>query len=83
MLTIAHFSDLHYADETLPEVDACFRFAVDEAIRRRVDVAMITGDITDHALSAHFLAFAALARHIRRLADHCPVLLLQASETAG
>lgn len=77
MLTIAHFSDLHYADETLPEVDTCFRFAVDEAIRRCVDVAIITGDTTDHALPAHSPAFAALARNIRRLADHCPVLLLQ------
>ncbi|WBS00116.1 metallophosphatase family protein [Pseudoduganella sp. SL102] len=77
MLTIAHFSDLHYANETLAEVDPCFRFAVDEAIRRRVDVAIITGDTTDHALPAHSPAFAALARNIRRLADHCPVLLLQ------
>lgn len=77
MITIAHFSDLHYADETLSEVDPCFRFAVDEAIRRCVDVAIIAGDTTDHTLPAHSPAFAALARNIRRLADHCPVLLLQ------
>ncbi|SFV17823.1 metallophosphoesterase family protein [Pseudoduganella namucuonensis] len=77
MITIAHFSDLHYADDTLAEVGPCFAFAVDEAIRRGVDVAVITGDTTDHALPAHSPAFAALARQIRRLADHCPVLLLQ------
>ncbi|WP_395401029.1 exonuclease SbcCD subunit D [Pseudoduganella sp. UC29_106] len=76
-LSIAHFSDLHYADETLAEADRCFSHAVDEAIRRRVDAAIITGDTTDHALTAHSPAFFALARQIRRLADHCPVLMLQ------
>ncbi|MES2260568.1 MAG: metallophosphoesterase [Pseudomonadota bacterium] len=77
MITIAHFSDLHYADDTLAEVEHCFGHAVDEAIRHGADVAIITGDTTDHALPAHSPAFAALARQIRRLADHCPVLLLQ------
>jgi exonuclease SbcD len=76
-LQIAHFSDLHFADETLAEVDRCFTHAIDEAIRRHADVAIITGDTTDHALSAHSPAFIALARRIRRLADHCPVLMLQ------
>lgn len=76
-LIIAHFSDLHYAEETLVEADRCFTFAVDEAIHEGVDVAIITGDTTDHALSAHSPAVAALARQIRRLADHCPVLMLQ------
>jgi len=76
-LQIAHFSDLHYAEETLTEADRCFTFAVDEAIREGIDVAIVTGDTTDHALNAHSPAVAALARQIRRLADHCPVLMLQ------
>lgn len=76
-LRIAHFSDLHYANDTLAEVDPCFTHAVNEAIGRKVDVAVITGDSTDHALSVHAPAFTALARQIRRLADHCPVLMLQ------
>jgi DNA repair protein SbcD/Mre11 len=76
-LRIAHFSDLHYADETLAEVDRCFSHAVDHAIACRVDVAVITGDTTDHALNAHSPALVALARQIQRLADHCPVLMLQ------
>lgn len=76
-LHVAHFSDLHYADETLAEVDRCFGHAIDEAIARGADVAVITGDTTDHALNAHSPAFLALARQIKRLADHCPVLLLQ------
>lgn len=76
-LQIAHFSDLHYADETLSEVDRCFARAVDQAIAAGVAVAIITGDTTDHALNAHSPAVRALARQIQRLADHCPVLMLQ------
>lgn len=76
-LRIAHFSDLHYADETLAEVERCFSHAVDQAISNLVEVAIITGDTTDHALNAHSPALVALARQIQRLADHCPVLMLQ------
>ena len=76
-MRIAHFSDLHYAVSTLPEVDTCFTYAVEQAIARQAEVAVITGDTTDHALDAHSPALMALARQIRRLADHCPVLMLQ------
>jgi exonuclease SbcD len=77
MLTIAHFSDLHYSAKNLVEADRCFAAAVDDAIARRADVAVITGDSTDHALDLHSPAASALAGQIRRLADHCPVLMLQ------
>src|ERR1700675_4553277 len=77
MIKIAHFSDLHYAGKTLAESDRCFSFAVDEAIQRGVDCAVISGDSTDHALDVHTPAVEALARNVRRLADHCPVLMLQ------
>src|SRR6184192_4340063 len=77
MIRVAHFSDLHYAGATLTEVDRCFSFAVDTAIARGVDCAVISGDSTDHALEVHAPAVDALARNIRRLADHCPVLMLQ------
>jgi exonuclease SbcD len=77
MIRVAHFSDLHYAGATLTEVDRCFSFAVDAAIARGVDCAVISGDSTDHALEVHAPAVEALARNVRRLADHCPVLMLQ------
>lgn len=77
MLRVAHFSDLHYAGAALTEVDRCFSFAVDQAIARGVDCAVISGDSTDHALEVHAPAVEALARTVRRLADHCPVLMLQ------
>ena len=76
MMRVAHFSDLHYAGATLTEVDRCFSFAVDQAIARGVDCAVISGDSTDHALEVHAPAVEALARNIRRLADYCPVLML-------
>jgi exonuclease SbcD len=76
MIRLAHFSDLHYAGATLTEVDRCFSFAVDAAIARGVDCAVISGDSTDHALEVHAPAVAGLARNVRRLADHCPVLML-------
>jgi DNA repair protein SbcD/Mre11 len=76
MIRLAHFSDLHYAGATLTEVDRCFSFAVDAAIARGVDCAVISGDSTDHALEVHAPAVAALGRNVRRLVDHCPVLML-------
>lgn len=78
MFPVAHFSDLHYADGAqLIEVDRCFSFAVDDAIERGVKCAIVSGDATDHALDVHTPAIIALAKNIRRLADHCPVLMLQ------
>ena len=77
MIRIAQFSDLHYSEKNLTEADRCFGFAVDEAIRRGAEVSVISGDSTDHALDVHSPAVERLARQVRRLADHCPVLMLQ------
>ena len=77
MIRIAQFSDLHYSARNLVEADRCFRHAVDRAIALKVDAAVVSGDSTDHALDLHSPAVERLARNIRRLADHCPVLMLQ------
>ena len=77
MIRIAQFSDLHYSAKNLVEADRCFSHAVDRAIRLNVDAAVVSGDSTDHALDFHAPAVERLARNIRRLADHCPVLMLQ------
>ncbi|MDO8777431.1 MAG: metallophosphatase family protein [Burkholderiaceae bacterium] len=77
MIRIAQFSDLHYSTKNLVEADRCFSHAVDRAIALQVDVAVVSGDSTDHALDLHSPAVERLARNIRRLADHCPVLMLQ------
>lgn len=77
MIRIAHFSDLHYSAPNLTEADRCFSNAIDRAIALKVDAAVVSGDSTDHGLDFHAPAAERLARNIRRLADHCPVLMLQ------
>ncbi|KAF7956338.1 hypothetical protein AWV80_38740 [Cupriavidus sp. UYMU48A] len=76
-IKVAHFSDLHFSTGNLLEAGRCFHHAVSDAIREGVDVAIISGDLTDHKQDAHSAALHKLMQEIRRLADHCPVLILQ------
>ncbi|GAC1390285.1 MAG: exonuclease SbcCD subunit D [Variovorax sp.] len=76
-IRVAHFSDLHYGPKNLAEADRCFGDAIDQAIRLNAQAAVISGDATDHAMDLHAPAAARLAAQVRRLADHCPVLMLQ------
>ena len=76
-MRVGHFSDIHYANETLGEVDKCFSVAVESAISNGIEIAVISGDATDHRLDVHSPAFIALAQQVRRLSNHCPVLMLQ------
>jgi exonuclease SbcD len=76
-IRVAHFSDLHYGPKNLAEADRCFGDAIDQAIRSQVQAAVISGDSTDHAMDLHTPAAGRLAAQIQRLADHCPVLMLQ------
>lgn len=77
MIRIAHFSDLHYSHKNLAEADRCFGVAIDRAIEAGVQAAVLSGDATDHALDLHAPAALHLLSQVRRLADHCPVLMLQ------
>ncbi len=77
MIRIAQFSDLHYSNKNMTEADRCFTHAVDRAINLQVHAAVISGDATDHALDVHSPAVERLACNVRRLADHCPILMLQ------
>jgi exonuclease SbcD len=76
-IRIAHFSDLHYGPKNLTEADRCFGDAIEQAIRLDVQAAVVSGDATDHAMDLHAPAAARLAAQVRRMADHCPVLMLQ------
>ncbi len=85
-LRVAHFSDLHYGPRNLPEADRCFGAAIERAMDAGVAAAVISGDSTDHALDLHSPSAAALVSRVRRLADHCPVMMLQGTwshETPG
>ena len=77
MIRIAHFSDLHYGTKNRLEADRCFGAAIDRAIALGVEAAVLSGDATDHALDLHAPAAERLFAQVRRLADHCPVLMLQ------
>jgi len=77
-MRIAHLSDLHFGDpKTLAEVERCTAFAIDAVVGDGAELAVISGDSTDHAIDVHSPSFGALTRLVRRLADHCPVLMLQ------
>ena len=76
-MKVFHASDLHFSPTNLVEADKCFGYAVEQAIAQNVEVAIIGGDSTDHALEAHSPALLALAKRIKQLADHCPVFMLQ------
>jgi exonuclease SbcD len=85
-MRILHASDLHYCPANLVEADRCFGYAVETAVTQQVELAIISGDATDHALDGHSPALRALAKRIKQLADHCPVLMLQGTfshEPAG
>ena len=77
MIRIAQFSDLHFGTKNLAEADRCFGAAIDRAIALGVHAAVVSGDATDHALDLHAPAAERLFAQVRRLADHCPVLMLQ------
>lgn len=77
MIRIAHFSDLHYGTKNLAEADRCFGAAIDRAMVLRAQAAVLSGDATDHALDLHAPAAERLMAQVRRLAEHCPVLILQ------
>lgn len=77
-MRIAQLSDLHFGDlKALAEVERCTAFAIDAAVDAGAELAVISGDSTDRAIDVHSPSFVALARLVRRLADHCPVLMLQ------
>lgn len=76
-MKIGHFSDIHYAPETLEEVERCMGNAVARAKAEGIEVAVISGDATDHRLDVHSPAFIALARRVHELSLHCQVLMLQ------
>lgn len=76
-IKIAQFSDIHYSAVNLDEADRCLTAAVGQAIDSNVDCAIFTGDSTDAAMNAHQPSIRALAAQVQRMANHCPVLMLQ------
>ncbi|EGQ61679.1 DNA repair exonuclease-like protein [Acidithiobacillus sp. GGI-221] len=76
-MRVAHFSDLHFCQEHLAEVDHCMTAAVEAAIKENVELAIISGDATDHRLDLNAPAVSRLAQLVHVLSNQCPVLMLQ------
>ncbi|CAM2158287.1 Exonuclease SbcD (plasmid) [Pararobbsia alpina] len=77
-MKIAHFSDLHYSQNNALEADRCFSFAVQDTVRRAsANLAVISGDSTDHRLDANACSLHLLASNVHTLAHQMPVLMLQ------
>lgn len=80
-MNIMHASDIHYAPETLDEVDRCFTFAVDKAIERECQIAALPGDLFDHRVDLNSPAVAAILKQVHRLASRMPVIILQGTRS--
>jgi len=80
-MKIGQISDLHYCQKYLEEVDRCTSYAVDEIINSNCDVAVISGDSTDHRLDLHSPSTAALVGQVRRLADNMPTITLHGTSS--
>ena len=80
-MRIAHFSDLHYCAKHLRWVDAAFGFAIAHAKKNGAEVAVISGDSFDAAISLHEPAVTAFIRRVKELAESMPVLILQGTHS--
>jgi exonuclease SbcD len=80
-MKIAHFSDLHYCAKHLKWVDKAFSFAVNDAIERGAEVALLSGDSFDSSIGLHELPVAAFLQNVKRLADSMPVAVLAGTQS--
>jgi DNA repair protein SbcD/Mre11 len=76
-MKILHLSDLHYCAKHLSQVDMAVAHAIDMGIAANCQVAILSGDQFDTAVSLHEPAVDAFFHRIRLLADIMPVLVLQ------
>lgn len=80
-MKVGQMSDLHYCQKFLKEVDRCTTYAVDEIIDSGCEVAVISGDSTDHRLDLHSPSTAALVGQVRKLADNMPTITLHGTSS--
>lgn len=75
-MIIMHASDLHYCAKHLEWVDRAFGFACEDAIKRGAEIAVLSGDSFDAAVSLHEPAVEAFFARVHKLADAMPVIVL-------
>jgi exonuclease SbcD len=74
-------SDLHYCQRHLEHVDKAFAFAVNDAIARKAELAVLSGDSFDSAINVHEPAVAAFLGRVKTLADAMPVIVLAGTQS--
>ena len=80
-LLVAQMSDLHYCGRYLEWVDRAFSFAINDAIERKANVAIISGDSFDSAINLHEPAVDAYFRRIRELSMAMPLAVLAGTQS--
>lgn len=79
---ILHISDIHYGrNGQLDWIDRAMTHAVDTGIDAGCELAVISGDSFDHALSTHEPAFTAFVRQVVWLAENMSVVVLQGTHS--
>lgn len=82
MARIAHISDIHYGRAgQLHWIDRAMQAAIDTAIAQACDLAVLGGDLFDHALSSHDPAFVAAVQAAARLGNAMPTVILQGTHS--
>lgn len=80
-MKVAHCADIHFCEKHLRWVQPAMEHFVDTAIREQCDVAVLAGDIFDHAIGTHEPAFHAALRAVRRLSDAMPVIMCYGTQS--
>jgi exonuclease SbcD len=77
-----HIADVHYGRAGQTHwIDRAMRAATETAIAEQCDIAIIAGDLFDHALSSHDPAFLAAVEAVARLGNSLPTVILQGTHS--
>lgn len=74
-MKVAHTADIHFCAKHLKWVRLAMDNFIDTAIAEKCDVAVLAGDIFDHAVSAHEPAFHEALSAVIRLSKAMPVIM--------
>lgn len=77
LVRVMHVSDLHFSVKHAAEAARTLIYAAKKAIKEKADCFIVTGDSTDHAMQMQSPVVRELARIIKGVAQHMPVLMLQ------
>lgn len=81
-IRVLHIADVHYGrNGQLPWINRAMHAAIDQGVEQDCQLAVIAGDLFDHALSAHDPAFIAAVQAVARLGNAMPTVILQGTHS--